>query len=98
VNHALSRQHATPVMNESATQCSLIETRGNLIGKTCEHAAGNHARRRCGLVNLETFITSDREELLAELPGFAGGGGIDSKTSATSRIELIFFCEAKGAL
>jgi hypothetical protein len=98
MDHAFPRQNSPPMVDERATQCSLIQSCRYLVGKTGEHAARDCTGRRRDIIDRQTFATRDREKLFRQLPRFTSGAGINSESGAATRVELIIFRKSEGAL
>ena len=79
MHHALAREDAAAIVDQRATERAFIEPRRNLIGKACEHATRDRARRGFPFLDLETFNARDGEKLFPELARFPRCAGIDSQ-------------------
>ena len=63
MNNTFAREHSPAAVHDGAPQCSLVEARCNLIGKTGQYASLDRAWRRFGIVDRQSFVTGDGEEL-----------------------------------
>ncbi len=97
MDHAFARQHAAAIVHQRAAQRALVEAHRDLVRKTGQDTACDRAGPGFALRDVETFGFRDGEKLFPKLACLARRAGVHSEARATTRIEVVFFRETKGA-